>query len=255
MARAPVPAGLRARPHRARPVRRVAGGPGACGGRCRSSTGSRSARRRGSSRPRRTSPGGSSARPGSSRRCCRTRRRSSTTAATGHGDFVLSVNRLDRAKRIDLLLEAAALERVAARSSSPATGPTVTRLEAARARPRRSTARVRFAGRVSSRGAGRPLRHVLRRLLRAGRRGLRDGPVRVVPLREARDHDDRRRRPARDRARRLDRARRRARGRGGRRGGRRGCATTRTRRRRSGARARRSPPRSRGTARSGGCSS
>ena len=31
----------------------------------------------------------------------------------GHGDFVLSVNRLDRAKRIDLLIEAAALEPLA----------------------------------------------------------------------------------------------------------------------------------------------
>ena len=34
----------------------------------------------------------------------------------GHGDFILSVNRLDRAKRIDLLIEAAALDDIAARS-------------------------------------------------------------------------------------------------------------------------------------------
>ena len=45
LAPAPVPPGLRARPHRARPVRRVARGDGRCGARSTVSTGSRSARR------------------------------------------------------------------------------------------------------------------------------------------------------------------------------------------------------------------
>ena len=65
----------------------------------------------------------------------------------GYGDFVLSVNRLDRAKRIDLLLEAAAidsgLEVVIAGE-----GPDRHRLEEL-ARDRGLDGRVRFAGRVS----------------------------------------------------------------------------------------------------------
>ena len=109
LARAPVPAGVRARRDGARPVRAARRRTGRCGGRCRSSTASRSARRRGSSRRRRTSPGGSSARPGSSPRCCRTRRRRFRTGRPRREGFVLSASRLDRAKRIDLLLEGAAL--------------------------------------------------------------------------------------------------------------------------------------------------
>jgi glycosyltransferase involved in cell wall biosynthesis len=65
----------------------------------------------------------------------------------GYGDFVLSVNRLDRAKRIDLLLEAAALdshlEVVIAGD-----GPDRERLEGI-ARDRGLDGRARFAGRVS----------------------------------------------------------------------------------------------------------
>lgn len=65
----------------------------------------------------------------------------------GYGDFVLSVNRLDRAKRIDLLLEAAArdsgLEVVIAGD-----GPDRERLEEL-ARERGLDGRARFAGRVS----------------------------------------------------------------------------------------------------------
>ena len=82
LARAPVPAGVRARRHRARPVRRVAGGPcappegpGARPRRARRGD-ARSSRRRG------TSPTGSSARPGSSAEVLPHRRRSSPTAAT-----------------------------------------------------------------------------------------------------------------------------------------------------------------------------
>ena len=66
----------------------------------------------------------------------------------GYGDFVLSVNRLDRAKRIDLLIEAAALEprlRVVIVSD----GPDRERLERL-ARERGLDGRVRFTGRVSA---------------------------------------------------------------------------------------------------------
>jgi glycosyltransferase involved in cell wall biosynthesis len=64
----------------------------------------------------------------------------------GYGDFVLSVNRLDRAKRIDLLIEAAALEprlRVVIVSD----GPDRERLERL-ARERGLDGRIRFTGRV-----------------------------------------------------------------------------------------------------------
>ena len=65
----------------------------------------------------------------------------------GYGDFVLSVNRLDRAKRIDLLLEAvardAALDVVIAGD-----GPDRSRLEQL-AHDRGLNGRARFAGRVS----------------------------------------------------------------------------------------------------------
>ena len=64
----------------------------------------------------------------------------------GHGDFVLSVNRLDRAKRIDLLLEAAAVEPTLSVVVA-GDGPDRARLEEL-ARDRGLGARVRFAGRV-----------------------------------------------------------------------------------------------------------
>lgn len=64
----------------------------------------------------------------------------------GHGDFVLSVNRLDRAKRIELLLEAAALE-PSLRVVVAGDGPDRARLEGL-ARDRGLAGRVRFAGRV-----------------------------------------------------------------------------------------------------------
>jgi glycosyltransferase involved in cell wall biosynthesis len=65
----------------------------------------------------------------------------------GYGDFVLSVNRLDRAKRIDLLLEAAALDsglEVVIAGDGPDRG----RLEQL-ARDRGLNGRARFAGHVS----------------------------------------------------------------------------------------------------------
>ncbi|HWQ23496.1 MAG TPA: glycosyltransferase family 4 protein [Gaiellaceae bacterium] len=65
----------------------------------------------------------------------------------GYGDFVLSVNRLDRAKRIDLLLEAAALD-PSLEVVIAGEGPDRERLERL-ARERGLDGRARFAGRVS----------------------------------------------------------------------------------------------------------
>jgi glycosyltransferase involved in cell wall biosynthesis len=65
----------------------------------------------------------------------------------GYGDFVLSVNRLDRAKRIELLLEAAALD-PGLEVVIAGDGPDRERLERL-ARDRGLNGRARFAGRVS----------------------------------------------------------------------------------------------------------
>jgi glycosyltransferase involved in cell wall biosynthesis len=64
-----------------------------------------------------------------------------------YGDFVLSVNRLDRSKRIDLLLEAAALD-PGLEVVIAGDGPDRARLEGL-ARDRGLDGRARFAGRVS----------------------------------------------------------------------------------------------------------
>jgi glycosyltransferase involved in cell wall biosynthesis len=66
----------------------------------------------------------------------------------GYGEFVLSVNRLDRAKRIDLLLEAAALD-TSLEVVVAGDGPDRERLEAL-ARAHGLDGRARFAGRVSA---------------------------------------------------------------------------------------------------------
>jgi glycosyltransferase involved in cell wall biosynthesis len=64
----------------------------------------------------------------------------------GHGEFILSVNRLDRAKRVDLLVEAAALE-PSLQVVVVGEGPDGDRLRQL-ARDRGVEGRVRFAGRV-----------------------------------------------------------------------------------------------------------
>src|SRR6266508_4635535 len=64
-----------------------------------------------------------------------------------YGDFILSVNRLDRAKRIDLLVEAAAA-RADLKVVVAGDGPDRQRLEGI-ARNRGLDGRIRFAGRVS----------------------------------------------------------------------------------------------------------
>ena len=66
----------------------------------------------------------------------------------GYGEFVLSVNRLDRAKRIDLLLEAAALD-PSLEIVVAGDGPDRDRLERL-AHDRGLDGRARFAGRVST---------------------------------------------------------------------------------------------------------
>ena len=115
----------------------------------------------------------------------------------GYGDFVLSVGRLDRAKRNDLLLEAAALD-PGLRVVIAGEGPDRDRLEALAAE-RGLNGRAEFAGRVDEAELASLYAPLPRRLLRARRRGLRDGPLRGVPLREAGADDDGRRRAARGR--------------------------------------------------------
>ena len=200
--RAPVPAGLRLRPHRVRAVLGVAGGP-------------RDAARGRAARPGRARRGAQGVRDlAQRRRPARALHRTSTATylppppqklayRTAEPErFVLSVNRLDRAKRIDLLIEAAKADS-SLRIVITGDGPDRERLE-------RLASGLERAGRVHRprrrRAARRPLRALPRRLLRAGRRGLRDGAVRGVPVREARGDDDRRGRAARDRPRPRDRA-------------------------------------------------
>ena len=117
----------------------------------------RSARRRASSRPRQ--------RRRAPRALHRARRRGAPasaagarrTAATRHSGFVLSASRLDRAKRIDLLLEAAALDadpRGRDRLRRP--GPRAARGARPRARARRPRPlRGRVGARASSRSCTR----------------------------------------------------------------------------------------------------
>src|SRR5919197_4288559 len=68
----------------------------------------------------------------------------------GYGDFVLSVGRLDRAKRVDLLLDAVAAE-PSLRCVIAGEGPDRPRLEEL-ARGRRLDGRAEFVGRVDERG-------------------------------------------------------------------------------------------------------
>jgi glycosyltransferase involved in cell wall biosynthesis len=127
----------------------------------------------------------------------------------GYEDFVLSVGRLDRAKRNDLLLDALA-EDASLRCVIVGDGPDRSRLEDV-ARRHRLDGRAQFTGR----GGEEELAHLYGR---CRRRGLRDGPVRGVPVREAGRDDDGCRRAAGGRRRPSHRARLRA-ARGGARSG------------------------------------
>ena len=121
-----------------------------------------------------------------------------------YDDFVLSVGRLDRAKRHRPAARRARGRRDAALRDRRRR-PDRERLEDV-ARKHGLDGRARFTGRVDEEELADALRALPRRLLRAGRRGLRDGSLRGVPRREAGRHDDRRRRPARGRRRSRDRA-------------------------------------------------
>ena len=95
--------------------------------------------------------------------------------------FVLSVNRLDRAKRIDLLIEAAKADE-SLRVVITGDGPDRGRLEGLGGRIERPG---RVHGTRRERATRGSLRPQPRRLLRPRRRRLRHGPVRGVPVLEA----------------------------------------------------------------------
>ena len=123
--------------------------------------------------------------------CCRRRR--TDYRFEEYGDFVLSIGRLDRAKRVDLLLEAAAADE-ALQVVVAGDGPDRERLEQV-AHSHKLNGRVEFRGRVDAGELGD--------LYARGRvyyapvdEDFQDGPVRGVPVREA-CRDDDRRRPAR----------------------------------------------------------
>ena len=111
LARAPVPPGLRARPGRAGAVRGEVVRPrdGSGGPPARSSR--LSAKRSACSRSRRTSPTGCERSTGLDAEVLPPPpQQLDYRAPDGDGEYILSVGRLDRAKRVDLLLEAAALD-------------------------------------------------------------------------------------------------------------------------------------------------
>ena len=163
----------------------------------------------GSSRSRRTSPTGSSARHGLHAEFLPPPPQELEYRCDGYGDFVLSVNRLDRAKRIDLLLEAAALDS-SLEIVIAGDGPDRRRLEEL-ARARGLDGRARFAGRVSD----AELADLYGRCLAVYYAPMDEDygmvPVRGVSLREAGADHDGRGRAARDRLRPPDGSRRRAR--------------------------------------------
>ena len=98
-----------------------------------------------------------------------------------YGDFVLSVGRLDRAKRVDLLVRAAASANglrvvIAGDGPGPASG-------SRRSRSAEGVdGRVEFAGQVEDDAARRSVLALPRRVLRARRRGLRLRALRGFPL-------------------------------------------------------------------------
>ena len=210
LAAAPVPPGLRPRPHRARTVLRVGGGSCAAaeGARARPRRARRGAedlhdvvdRRRPAARLDRARGRGARAAAGAAR----------VSHASAYEDFVLSVNRLDRAKRIDLLIEAAARGAgVRDRDRRRRARPRAAR--AARARPRaRRTRDVRrprqptTSSPISTRAASAS---TTRRSTRTSGSCPYEAFLSEKPVRD----DDRRGRPARHRPRSRDRARRRSR--------------------------------------------
>ncbi len=137
LARAPVPAGLRLRSRRVRPVLRVA---------CRSgdTARGRALRRRRARRGaadlhhlRATSPARLKRYSGFDAQVLPPPPQKLAYHTDGYGDFVLSVNRLDRAKRIDLLRRGGEGRRSDLRVIITGEGPDRAASRAARGRPRR----------------------------------------------------------------------------------------------------------------------
>ncbi len=192
----------RVRPHRSR--RAAARSPD------RSSTATCSASRRGSSATPATPRRASRATTAWPRSRCTIRRRSPVSSKPGpFGDYVLSVGRLELAKRVDLIVNALACTSIAVTLVVVGDGPLRGRLEALAVDDRRR--RSRHVHRPRRRPAARrSLRRRARRRVPAVRRGLRLRHARSVSRAEAGDHDDRRRRPARVRAGRRERFRHRA---------------------------------------------
>ena len=126
----------------------------------------------------------------------------------GDGEYILSVGRLDRAKRVDLLLEAAALDG-SLRVVVAGEGPDRDRLERL-ASQHRLDGRVTFAGRVGDDELVDLYAEMPGGLLCTVRRGFRLRPLRGIPVGEACGDHTRRRRAARGRRRRRERARLRA---------------------------------------------
>ncbi len=146
LAPAPVPPGLRARPDGARPVLRVARRTGPRGGPCTRSTSACSARRRKLFTTSRNNQQRLESSIGLVAEVLPHPPQELPYRCEDYGDFVLSVGRLDRAKRVDLL-HRGARPTSSSRSSSPGTGPTADGSRGWRASAA-STAASRFLGRV-----------------------------------------------------------------------------------------------------------
>src|SRR5581483_9576017 len=203
---APVPPGVRLRRHRARPVRRLAGGPG---DRARDPAPRRGRARRGAPRLRHLAQ---RRRPALALQ--RDRGRRAPASAAGPRLPHRAVARIRPLRQPPRPREADRPARGGGEARSRAPGrdrrrrPRPRPARAPRGGPRRAGAHRRPCRR---RRARRPVRALPRRLLRAPRRGLRHGPLRGVPRRQAGRHDRRLRRPARGRRRPRDRPRRPAR--------------------------------------------
>ena len=179
-----------------------------CAGRCRSSTASRSARRSRLFATSRNVAGRLERSTGLDAEVLPHPAQALDYHDDGHGEFILSVNRLDRAKRIDLLIEAAALE-PALQVVVAGDGPDRRRLRGAR-RERGVDGRVRFTGRVDASELADLYATCFASYYAPVDEDFGLGPYESFLSGKPVDHRDRRRRAARGRPRRHHGARRRA---------------------------------------------